>query len=185
VETLQVEQNPQSKQSAGYSPRPAKGSSSLIMDLIRILMIVLALVVAAGFILIIVPQVTFNRAAQNLQERRGKAIQEQIALLYLGDEIKDQRFYIHGVVRNITTQPIEKIDAAVRLYSMDGSLAETDLVRMNKETIAPDETAEFQLVYPNYNSQFGSYAVDFKTRDGDTVFYRDMRATQGSKQTPP
>lgn len=148
-------------------------------------MIVMALVVAAGFIMIIIPRATFDRAAQNLQERRGKAIQEQIALLYLGDEIKDQRFSIRGVIRNITTQPIEKVDAAIRLYLMDGSLVETNLVRMNKETIAPDETAEFRLVYPNYSSQFGSYAVDFKTRDGNNVFYRDMRATQGPKQTPP
>jgi hypothetical protein len=154
------------------------------MDLLRILLIVLALVVATGFILILIPQVTFNNAVQGLQERRGKGAQEQIALLYLGDEIKEQRFLVRGVIRNITTQPIEKVDAAVRLYLMDGSLVETDLVRMNKETMAPDETAEFQLVYPNYNSQFGSYAVDFKFRGGDTVFYRDMRATQSPKAAP-
>ena len=180
-----MQQNQPPKKASGYPLRPAKTSSSLITDLLRILMIVLALVVAAGFILIIFPQMTFNRAAQNLQERRGKTVQEQISLLYLGDEIKDQRFSVRGVIRNITTQPLEKIDAAVRLYLMDGSLAETDLVRMNKETIAPDETAEFHLVYPEYNSQFGSYAVDFKTRDGGPVFYRDMRATQDFKQTPP
>ena len=60
---------------------------------------------------------------------------------YLGDEIKDQSFHVRGVIRNITTQPIEKTDAAIRLYSADGSLAETDFVRMNKETIARTETA--------------------------------------------
>jgi hypothetical protein len=155
------------------------------MDLLRILLIVLALVVAAGFVMILIPQVTFDRAAQRIQERSGKVGEEQISLLYLGDEIKDQGFYIRGVIRNITTEPIEKIDASIRLYSMDGSLAETDMVRMDKETIPPDATAEFQLVYPNYNSQFGSYAVDFKFRNGDTVFYRDMRATQSTKESPP
>jgi len=180
-----VEQGSQSKQPIGYPHPPAKDSSSLFIDLLRILLIVLALVVAAGFVLILIPQVTFDRAAQSLEERSGKAGQEQIALLYLGDEIKDQRFYVHGLIRNITTQPIEKIDAAIRLYFMDGSLAETDLVRMNKETIAPDDTAEFQLVYPDYNSQFGSYAVDFKYRNGDFLFHRDMRATPGSDGSPP
>jgi hypothetical protein len=150
------------------------------MNFLRILLIILALVVAAGFILILIPQSAVDSAAQKLQARNGPSKQEQIALLYLGDEIKDQSFHVRGVIRNITTKPIEKLDAAIRLYSLDGILAETDLVRMNKETIAPDETAEFQLVYTNYSSQFGSYAVDFKFRLGDVVFYRDMRTARGN-----
>jgi hypothetical protein len=46
---------------------------------------------------------------------------------------------------------------------------------MNKETIAPDETAEFELVYPNYVSAFASFSVEFKSRKGGFVPHKDMR----------
>ena len=55
---------------------------------------------------------------------------------------------------------------------------ETTVVRMSKETIAPDEVAQFELVYPNYRSEFASYSVEFKLRQGAIVRYKDMRGTR-------
>ena len=101
-----------------------------------------------------------------------------IAFLYLGHEIQNDEFHIRGVVRNITTEPIEKLDAVVRLYSHNRELLETDIVRMDKETIEPDEVAQFELVYPNYQSEFSSYSVEFKLRQGAFVPYKDMRGLQ-------
>jgi hypothetical protein len=149
-----------------------------LADYMRALLIVLSLVVAAGFILILLPQPTVDKMTQDLRSRRGGAQPEKIAFLYLGDEIKDNGFHVRGVVRNISSNPIDKMDAAVRFFAHDGTVLETTLVRLNKETIAPDEVAQFDLVYPNYNSEFGSYSVEFKMRDGDLVSYKDMRATR-------
>lgn len=152
-----------------------QGRPWIITDLLRALLILLSLVVAAGFILILLPQPAVDRMAKDLQSRRGASQQEIIAFLYMGDEIKNNEFHIRGVVRNITTEPIEQLDAAVRLYSHDGSILETAVVRMSKEIIAPDEIAQFELVYPNYQSEFGSYSVEFKLRQGAFVHYKDMR----------
>ena len=63
----------------------------------------------------------------------------------------------------------------VRLYAADGSLLETAVVRMDTEVIAPDATSSFHLTYPDYTGQFGSYSVDFKLRQGDSLPYKDMR----------
>jgi hypothetical protein len=150
----------------------------LLYDLLRLFLILLSLVVAAGFALILLQQPTVDKMAQDLQARRGIGQQEKIALLYLGDEIKDDSFHIRGAVRNISTTPLEQLDAAVRLYSHDGSILETTVLRMNKETIVPDEVAQFELVYPNYKMEFAKYSVEFKLRDGGMVFYKDMRATR-------
>jgi len=49
---------------------------------------------------------------------------------------------------------------------------------MDKESFAPDETAEFHLVYLNYDMQFSRYAVDFKLRQGNLVPYKDMRGSR-------
>jgi hypothetical protein len=147
-------------------------------DLFHAVLVILAIVVAVGFGLVIVPQATFNNMAQSLQERRAGVQKEQLAFLYLGDEVKDKEFHIRGVVRNITDQQLEKIDAAVRLYAIDGRLLQTAVVRMDKESIAPDETSEFHMVYPNYDQDIGSYSVDFVTRDGASVNYQDMRAAR-------
>ncbi len=155
-------------------PRPRLWS-----DFFRALLILLSIVVAAGFVLILLPQTTVDKMTQDLRARRGGAPQEKIAFLYLGDEIQDNGLHIRGVVRNISSAPIEKMDAAVRLYSRDGTVLQTALVRMSKETIAPDEIAQFDLLYPNYQSEFGSYAVEFKLRDGDLVPYKDMRSADG------
>lgn len=148
---------------------------SATTDLLHGALILLAFVVAAGFVLVFIPQGKFDQLAQGLQERRAGAKQEQLAFLYLGDEVNDKDFHVRGVVRNITNEQLENLDAAVRLYAPDGRLMETAIVRMDKESIAPDDTAEFHLVYPNYESQIGSYSVDFRWRDGVIVPYKDMR----------
>jgi hypothetical protein len=150
----------------------------LLTDLLRVLLVLLSLVVAAGLVLIILPQPTVDKMTQSLEVRRGTAQQEKIAFLYLGDEVKDNEFHISGVIRNITTSPIEQLDAAVRLYGHDGTLLQTTIVRMDKETIEPDEIARFELVYPNYKMEFSKYSVDFVSREGELVSYKDMRATQ-------
>ncbi len=168
--------------SPAYTIQTLQSRPSLAMELVRAALIILALVVAAGFILIVIPQGTVESMSQGLQARSGVTPkQEMIALLYLGDEVKDREFHIRGVVRNITTLPIEKLDASIRLYGADGNLLETAIVRMDKESFAPDETAEFHLIYPNYNMQFSSYAVDFKFRQGDLVAYKDMRGSRAQQ----
>ncbi len=173
---------PSAGTSPAYTVQTLQNRPSLAMELIRAALIILALVVAAGFILIVIPQGTVESMSQGLQARSGVTPkQEMIALLYLGDEVKDREFHIRGVVRNITTQPIEKLDASIRLYGADGNLLETAIVRMDKESFAPDETAEFHLIYPNYNMQFSSYAVDFKFRQGDLVAYKDMRGSRAQQ----
>lgn len=116
--------------------------------------------------------------AVRLREPAAPA-QEKIAFLYLGDEIRNGEFHLRGVVRNITTQPIERLDATIRLYSPTGQLLETRSVRMDSELIPPDATAQFHLVYPGYAGQFGSYSVEFVSREGQIVPYKDMRGTRG------
>ncbi len=151
---------------------------SAFFDLLRILLIFLSIVVAAGFLLILLPQTTTDSFIEDLQSRGSASGQEMIAFLYLGHEIQNNEFLIRGVVRNITTEPIEQLDAAIRLYSPNRELLETAIVRMDKETIDPDEIARFELVYPNYQSEFSSYSVDFKLRRGAFVLYKDMRGLQ-------
>jgi len=152
---------------------------SVFFDLFRILLIFLSIVVAAGFLLVLLPQTTTDSFIEELESRSSASGQEMIAFLYLGHEIQDNKFLIRGVVRNITTEPIEQLDAAIRLYSPNRELLETAIVRMDKETIDPDEIARFELVYPNYQSEFSSYSVDFKLRRGAFVLYKDMRGLQG------
>jgi len=149
---------------------------SIAMDLLRVLLILLAFLVAIAWVLVILPQGSVDRIALSLQPRdMPPPPQEKIALLYLGDEVKDKEFHIRGVVQNISVEPIERLDATVRLYGLDGALLETALVRMDFEMVAPNATAQFHLTYPNYSAQFGSYSVDFKLRQGDPVPYKDMR----------
>jgi hypothetical protein len=158
---------------------PRQKAPSLLSDLFHAALIVLAVVVAAGFTLVVLPQGGFDRMTQNLQARHsGNAPREQLAFLYFGDEVNGTDFHVRGVVRNITDQPLEKLDADIRLYARDGRMLQTAVIRMDKETIAPDETAEFHLVYSNYNSEIGSYSVDFRTREGEVVSYKDMRAAR-------
>jgi hypothetical protein len=147
-------------------------------DLFRALLIILSLVIAAGFVLILLPQPAIDRMAQDLQSRHAGPQQYRIGLLYLGDTIQNDEFKIRGVVRNISADPIDQLDAAVRFYAHDGSILQTTIVRMNKETIAPDEIAQFELVYPDYKMEFASYAVEFKLRDGALIPYKDMRGNR-------
>jgi hypothetical protein len=152
--------------------------SSLVGDLFRALLIVLSLVVAAGFILIVLPQLTMDKVERSLQAQYGVAGKEKIAFLYLGDEIINNELHVRGVVRNISTAPIEQLDAVVRFYAADRSLLETTVVRMNKEVIGPDEIAQFELVYPNYSMSFASFSAEFKLRKGALVPFKDMRTAQ-------
>jgi hypothetical protein len=149
---------------------------SVTVDIFRALLILLAIGIASSLILISLSDATLDRIAQTLRLRSGQTqAAEQISLLYLGDETKGKEFHIRGVIRNISTQPIDKLDATVRLYAPDGNLLETAVVRMDSEVIAPDATSQFHLSYPDFNGQFGSYTVDFKLRDGAAMPYKDMR----------
>jgi hypothetical protein len=153
--------------------------NALLFDLARIALVILALVVAGGFLLVILPQDTIDHFAQILRSRSSAAPQQEvIAFLYLGDEIKADQFVINGALRNISSEPIEKLDAPIRLYSPAGELLETVIVRMDKETIAPDEIAQFHLILTGYKGQYGSYAVDFRLRQGELVPYKDMRTSK-------
>lgn len=152
-----------------------RGTPGMPADFLRAFLIILSIAVATGFLLILLPQRTIDQMAQNLQSRHGVARTERIALLYLGDETKEGTLRIRGVVRNITASPIEQLDAAIRFYARNGNLLETILVRMDKETIAPDEIARLELVVPNHTMQYTGYALEFKLRQGETVAYKDMR----------
>jgi hypothetical protein len=164
---------PDGPQLFGQAVRPG---SSMASEIMRAVFILLALWIAVSLVLILLPDGAIDRMAQTLLLRSGRLpSQERISLLYLGDETKGKEFHIRGVVRNISTQPIEKLDATVRLYAVDGSLMETVVVRMDAEVIAPDATSSFHLTLPEYAGQFGSYAVDFKLRQGEAMSYKDMR----------
>ena len=168
--------SPIAQKGLGLQTLPPKPSA--VFALLRALLILLSIVVAAGFLLILLSQSATERFVEDLETRNNAPGQEMIAFLYLGHEIQNDEFHIRGVVRNITTEPIEQLDAAIRLYSHNRELLETDIVRMDKETIEPDEIAQFELVYPNYQSQFSSYSVEFKLRRGAFVPYKDMRGLQ-------
>lgn len=156
------------------------GGESVFSSILRGGLVALAFVVAAGMTLVLLPEGAFDRVVQTFQSRQPVTQpQERIAFLYLGDEIKDGDFHLRGVVRNITIAPIEKLDATVRLYSRTGQLLETRSVRMDSELIPPDATAQFHLVYPGYAGQFSSYSVEFVSRQGETVPYKDMRGARG------
>jgi hypothetical protein len=157
--------------------RTFERQTSIWADVLRAFLIVSACMVSLGLVLLIVPQGYFQRATDSLRVRTGALPpQEKIAFLYLGDEARNNEFHIRGVVRNISTQPIEQLDANIRLYAPDRTLLETSVVRMDTEAILPDAIGTFHLTYPDYRGQFGSYSVDFKLRqEGEPVPYKDMR----------
>lgn len=159
---------------------PFTAEPALGVRILQGALVVLACIVAAGFLLIVLPEKTIDRWAEMLRLRAASPpVQEEpIALLYLGDEIAGKEFHIRGVVRNVSTRPIEKLDAVIRLYAADGILVETAVVRTDPETIAPDATATFHLVYRDYQGQFTSYSADFKLRHGDPVRFKDMRGAR-------
>ena len=147
--------------------------------MIQLLLVLLAVAVGAGLALVALPDGTIYQLTQNLQASKAAGLPpDRLALLYLGDEPKGKDLRIRGIVRNISGDPIEKLDAVVRLYSPENVLLETAVLRMDQEYIAPDAIAEFDLFYPNFSGQFGSYSVDFKFRQGETVGYKDRRGTR-------
>jgi hypothetical protein len=149
--------------------------TSILYDLTRVLLIPLSLIVLTGLLLVLLPQSISDRLAAEVRSRRNVSARGEIALLYLGHRVSSNQFQIRGVVRNITAEPINQLDAAIRLYGHNRELRETAIVRMEKETIAPGEIARFELVYPDYESEFSSYSVEFKLRSGTVLPYQDMR----------
>lgn len=155
--------------------------SPLILDILRGALMMLAFVAAAALLLVAMPQGGVDRVAAALRPRNAPGPPpEKIAFLYLGDEVKQNQFHIRGVVRNITAQPIEQLQAVIRLYAPDRTLLETQVVRMDTETLFPNATASFHLSFPEYRGQFGSYSLDFKLAQGEAVLYKDIRETQAS-----
>jgi len=150
----------------------------MLTDLLRVLLLILSVAVIAGLSLVLLPQHTVDTMVQFLQSRYEAGQPEKFALLYLGDEIKENKFQVRGVVRNISMNPIEQLDVSIRFIAHDGSVLETTVVRMNKDVIGPGEIAQFELVYPNYAMEFSSYAVEFKQRHGKVLPYKDLRSTQ-------
>ncbi|NWG13237.1 MAG: hypothetical protein HXY20_06860 [Acidobacteria bacterium] len=159
---------------------PAAAGGGIAGSFLRWALLVSALGVVAGFLIVVLPQGAIDWLAGTISARvRQEPAPEKIAFLYLGDELKQGEFHIRGVIRNITVEPIEKLDATIRLYAPGGQLVETRTVRMDSELIAPDQTAQFHLVYPDYKGQFGSYSIEFVMRQGDVVPYKDMRSIRG------
>jgi hypothetical protein len=165
--------------SDGFSTTWFQQLSDVPSPAVRVLrgsLVLLAVIVAAGFTLLILPQGMLEKMIQTVRATKAADLpSEKIALLYLGDEVKGDEFHIRGVVRNISSDPVEKLDATVRLYAGDNTLLETAVVRMHLEVIPPDAISEFHLSYPKYNGQFTSYSVDFKLRQGDPIPYKDRR----------
>jgi hypothetical protein len=151
-------------------------------DVVRVILILLGLAVAGALTIVILPQPMTDRIIRKLEARHSASNPEQIGFLYLGDETAGNEFRVRGVVRNIAARPIDQLDAIIRLYSNNRTLLETAVVRMSRETIDPGAIAQFELVYPEYSSAFGSYSVEFKLRQGSVMPYKDMRTLQERQQ---
>jgi hypothetical protein len=149
--------------------------SGIWIDLLRAFLLTISIITAVALTLILLPQHTIDTIAIKLKARHVSPAQERIALLYLGDAIEDGRFRIRSVVKNITPDPIERLDATVRFYARDGAMTETVLVRLDKEILAPNDIARLDLVIPNYKMNISAYAVEFKLREGLKLNYKDMR----------
>ena len=122
--------------------------------------------------------------AARLENRRGDAEHEKIALLYLTDEFTSGTFRIRGVIRNIADAPMERIDATVRLYSRERALLETVVVRLDKETLEPNDFARLELTVPGHTEGFAGYAVEFKQREGGVLPYKDKRGEMLQNSNP-
>jgi hypothetical protein len=139
----------------------------------------LACVVALGFLFILLPDGTVQRWSQSLRLLNAPPGQEEpIAFLYLGHEVSGQELHIHGQIRNTSPSPIEQLDANIRLFASDGKLIDSALVPMETETIAPDATTSFGLIYPDASGKVATYSVGFKLRNGETVSYKNMRGAR-------
>jgi len=166
------EHKPEDSRRPVFSQKP----SGTGMDLARMALIILSIIAGAGILLLALPQATFEGLAERIQARRKAPEQEKIALLYLGDELKNNEFRIQGILKNISAAPIEQLDAVVRLYAGDRALLETVITRLDKDTIAPGEFARMELKVPSGKMGFAGYAVEFKLRQGDILPFKNMRA---------
>ncbi len=171
-----AEQEPAIVSRTAYTFLTLQQRSPVLMDILRGALIMLAIVAAGALALVVLPQPAVDKMAAALRPRNAPGPPpEKIAFLYLGDEVKDNEFHIRGVVRNITAQAIEQLEAVVRIYAPDHTLLETQVVRMDTDTIFPNAAASFNLSFPDYHGQFGSYSLDFQLAQGDPVPYKDMR----------
>ena len=152
-----------------------KKSSGMWVDLCRALILIAGVVALLGVALVVLPQSAFDKLASRLENRRGGAEYEKIALIYLADDFTDGVYRVRGVIRNITAEPAERIDAVVRLYSIERSLLETVVVRLDKDIIEPNDFARLELTIPRHTEGFAGYAVEFKLREGGVLPYKDMR----------
>jgi hypothetical protein len=145
------------------------------MDMGRALILAAGVIALSGVALVILPHSAVDKLVARLENRRGAAEQEKIALIYLTDELTGETFRIRGVIRNIAAAPAEKIDAVVRLYSRERALLETVIVRLDKDVIEPNDFARLELTVPGHTDGFAGYAVEFKLREGGIIPYKDMR----------
>jgi hypothetical protein len=152
----------------------SKKTSDLWADLCRGLILVAGFIATVGIALVALPQSAVDKLAERLESRRGGE-QEKIALLFLADESTGGAFRLRGVIRNISDAPAERIDAVVRLYSRERTLIETVVARLDKDIIEPNDFARLELTVPAHTEGFAGYAVEFKSREGGVLPYKDMR----------
>jgi len=148
---------------------------SFWVDLYRALILIAGVIALLVSALVVLPQSAVDKLAARLESRRGVSEYEKIALLYLSDEFLDGSFRIRAVIRNIAAAPTERIDAVVRLYSRERALLETVVARLDKDIIEPNDFARLELTVPRHTEGFAGYAVEFKSREGDIIPYKDMR----------
>jgi hypothetical protein len=89
-ETMQA-RTPAAGSNAPSSPGPPSFSMLKpprgLADAFRALLVILSIVVAAGFILILLPQPAVDSLIESIRSRYGTPLEERLALLYLGDEV--------------------------------------------------------------------------------------------------
>ena len=161
-----------------------KKPSGAWMDMGRALILIACVIALLGVTLVLLPQSTVDKMAARLESRRGGAEYEKIALYYLADEFTNGAFRIRGVIGNIADAPMERIDAIVRLYSLERALLETVVVRLDKDILAPNDFARLELTVPGHTEGFAGYAVEFKLREGGVLPYKDMRGKTSQNSSP-
>lgn len=144
-------------------------------DLCRAFILIAGFIALSCLTLVILPQSAVNTIAALIENHGAGGEHEKIALLYLADEFTDGVFHIRGVVRNISDDPAERIDAVVRLYNNARTLLETVVVRLDKDVLAPNDFARLELTVPGHTEGFAGYAVEFKQREGGGIPYKDLR----------
>ena len=98
---------------------------SLGVRVLRASLVLLALIVAAGFALLVLPQGMMEKMVQTVRATKAADLpSEKIALLYLGDEVKGDEVHSWSCSK-YQQRASGKTDATVRLYSGDNTLLET------------------------------------------------------------